>query len=172
VFFRIRELELRKARFDVSSPPGAVELLDAKLHQRGMLHAAGSVELVSGTLAEIRVRGHLSVEIVAECDRCLEPALFPVDSDFDLLYRPATSVFPDEEVKVDESDAEVGFYAGDGLELNDVLREQILLSLPMQRICRESCKGICPFCGGDRNVADCDCRLRQVDDRWDALRNL
>lgn len=172
MFFSIRELELRKARFDIELPPGALELFDTKLRQQGMLAAAGSVELVSGTLGEIRVRGHLRVEVISECDRCLEPAWFPIDSDFDLFYRSAAREVPGEEVEIDASEADVGFYAGDGLDLDDVLREHILLSLPMQRICRQSCRGICPVCGQNRNVVDCDCQSRRVDDRWNALKNL
>jgi len=50
-------------------------------------------------------------------------------------------------VEVGGAETEVGFYDGDGLELSEVLREQILLSLPMQRVCGEGCKGICPVCG-------------------------
>ncbi len=172
VFFSIRELELRKARFDIEWPPGRVEFFDAKLHQQGPLAAVGAAELVSGTLGEIRVRGHLKVEVVAECDRCLEPAPYRIDSDFDLFYRPDVREEPGEEVAIDPSEADVGFYLGDGLELRDVLREQILLSLPMQRICRPSCRGICPVCGQNRNVVECDCQSRRVDDRWSALKRL
>ena len=47
-----------------------------------------------------------------------------------------------------------------------------LLSLPMQRICREDCHGICPNCGQDRNLADCACEPRPADDRWSALKKL
>ena len=47
-----------------------------------------------------------------------------------------------------------------------------LLSLPMQRICREDCQGICPICGQNRNLAECGCQVKTPDDRWAALRNL
>jgi uncharacterized protein len=66
----------------------------------------------------------------------------------------------------------MGFYEGDGLELNDVLREEILLALPMQRVCREDCKGICPVCGQNRNQNECRCHTETVDDRWAALKQL
>ncbi len=51
----------------------------------------------------------------------------------------------------------MGFYEGDGVELNDVLREFVLLTLPMQRVCSEDCKGICPECGQNRNQKECAC---------------
>jgi uncharacterized protein len=172
VFFSVRELELRKARFDVSIPPGELEFFDQKLRQIAPLEADGTVELLANTAGEIRVKGHLSVEMEAECDRCLETAKFPLESDFDLFYRPdLENVKSGEEIAIDEGESQIGFYEGAGLELNDILREHILLSLPMQRICNDACKGICPVCGQNRNQTDCHCEIKAMDDRWAALRN-
>ena len=75
-------------------------------------------------------------------------------------------------MEIDEGEAEIGFYDGGGLELEDILREQVLLALPMQRVCSETCKGICPVCGKNRNETTCDCKTVGTDDRWGALRNL
>src|SRR5205814_8075012 len=66
---------------------------------------------------------------------------------------------------LDAGDAEIGFYEGVGLELNDVLREFVLLALPMQRLCSENCKGICPECGQNRNQNECSCRTTVGDNR-------
>jgi uncharacterized protein len=107
----------------------------------------------------------------ADCDRCLEAARFPIDSDFALYYRPVAEGYGDEK-EIDSGEAEMGFYEGDGVELNDVLREFILLTLPMQRVCRESCKGICPLCGQNRNQKECQCHAETSDDRWAALKSL
>jgi len=172
VLFSVRELELRKARFDVSIPPGELEFLDQKLRQIGPLEAEGTVELLANTGGEIRVQGHLNVEMEGDCDRCLEITKFPLESDFDLFYRPdLENVRPGEEIAIDEGESQIGFYKGPGLELNDILREHILLSLPMQRVCDDACKGICPVCGQNRNQTDCHCAIRARDDRWEALRN-
>ena len=91
---------------------------------------------------------------------------------FDLFYEPVKAGPDVPEVALHSGDSAIDFYAGDGLELEDVLREQILLALPMQRICREECKGICPACGQIRNLVDCGCRTKASDDRWAALRDL
>jgi uncharacterized protein len=170
MFFHVRDLELRAGRFDVELAPGVVEFFDPKLHQTGSLKASGKVELVTGSLGEIRASGHLSVVMAADCDRCLEPARCPIDSDFDLYYRPVAEGYG-EEVALDEGEAEMGFYEGDGVELNDVLREHVLLALPMQRVCSEDCKGICPVCGQNRNQEMCVCHGGSLDDRWEALKN-
>lgn len=171
MFFHVRDLETKAGRFDVNLAPGAIEFLDPKLRQKGPLHAVGKVELVSDSLREIRVQGHVATVIEADCDRCLEPAPNPIDADFELYYRPVAEGYG-EEVKLDVGEAEMGFYEGDGLELNDVLREYVLLTLPMQRLCSESCKGICPSCGQNRNQNLCECRTAAVDDRWAALKQL
>ncbi len=64
-----------------------------------------------------------------DCNRCLEPADFPIDSSFDLFYRPAEAAGDgEEEVEIDEGEAEIAFYEGAGIDLKDVLREQVLLS--------------------------------------------
>lgn len=175
VFLSVNELELRKAQFNISLPPGEVEFLDPGLRQVGPLEASGSAELLGNTLGEIRVQGQLRVAMEADCDRCLETARHSLESSFDLFYRLAAPVHAhhaDEEVELDEGEAEIAFYEGGGLDLRDILREHILLSMPMQRICSETCKGICPECGQNRNIAQCDCHAKLGDDRWAALKNL
>ena len=171
MFFHIRDLELRAAPFDVEFPPGAIDFLDPKIRQAGPLKAQGRAELVSASLDEIRVKGHVEVAMEADCDRCLEPAACPVDGDFELNYRPVTDGYGNATV-IDPSEAEMGFYEDGGVELKDVLREYVLLSLPMQRLCRPDCQGMCPVCGKNRNLGHCQCRTETSDDRWAALKSI
>jgi uncharacterized protein len=92
---------------------------------------------------------------------------------FDLFYKPAEAVSAaEDEVAIDEGEAEMGFYELPGLELEEILREQVLLQLPMQRVCSEDCKGICPVCGANRNETDCHCETHSADDRWSALKEI
>ena len=172
MFLSVHEMELRKVRFDRTFPPGEIQFLDGKLWQAGPLRATGSAEVLPNTGGEIRIVGRVEVRMAAECDRCLERAEHPVGVDFDLFYEPARSGPEGSEIALDAGESEVDFYEGEGLELENVLREQILLALPMQRICREDCKGICPVCGQNRNQAECGCQPKTTDDRWAALRNL
>ena len=170
MFLSVKELELRKISFDKLFEPGQIEFTGEDLEQSSPLHAIGSAELLPESGGQMHVRGSYTVEMVAQCDRCLAPVRFPLKADFDLYYRPASDVPQEEEVKIDAGEAEIDFYE-DGLELEDILREQVLLALPMQRVCNETCKGICPGCGKNRNETACDCKP-VVDDRWTALRNL
>lgn len=171
MFFHLRDLELRPAVFDVELAPGEVEFLDPKLNQTGPMRASGKVELTSGSLSEIRASGNVTVDMEGECDRCLDPARFQVHSEFSLDYRPAEANAGDEKL-IDPEETEVGFYDGDGLELRDLLREQVLLALPMRRLCSEDCSGLCPVCGQNRNQNRCECQPALADDRWSALSGL
>ena len=121
---------------------------------------------------QIRIQGSYSVEMAARCDRCLTHARFPLSAGFDLFYRPASEIAREEEVEIDSGETEIGFYEGGGIDLAEILQEQVLLALPMQRVCSESCKGICPVCGKNRNETVCDCHVETADDRWSALRKL
>jgi uncharacterized protein len=172
MFLSIKQLEVRKVRFDETFAPGQIDFSEEDLVQLSPLHATGSAELLENTGGEIRIQGRYSVEMESECDRCLARARFSLAAPFDLFYRPASDVAREEEVEIDEGEAEIGFYEGGGMELEDVLREQILLALPMQRICSDVCQGICPVCGRNRNEERCDCRIEATDDRWGSLREL
>lgn len=172
MFLSVKEMELRRVSFDETLPPGELDFSAESLVQGSPLHASGVAELMEDTGGELRIQGRFTVEMDAECDRCLGPARFALDQAFDLFYRPAADLTSDEDVQIDPAAAEMGFYENGGLELAEILREQILLALPMQRVCREDCKGICPQCGQNRNQAGCHCATASVNDRWGSLRNL
>jgi uncharacterized protein len=172
MFLSTKEMELRKVRFDEAFEAGQIDFKGENLEQATPLQTKGSAELLPHSGGEVRIQGRYRVEMTAECDRCLGRARFPLDAGFDLFYRPTSDIAREEEVAIDEGEAEIGFYEGDGMLLEDILREQVLLALPMQRICSDVCKGICPVCGRNRNESSCDCRTESADDRWGALRNL
>ncbi len=162
-------------RFEETFQPGQIDFSagnEGDLEQVSPLETKGSAELLAHSDGEVRVEGRYTVVMAAECDRCLGRARFNLDSGFDLFYRPMSFIAREEEVEIDEGEAEIGFYEKGGIELEDILREQVLLALPMQRVCSDQCKGICPVCGTNRNESQCQCRTDASVDRWGALRNL
>ena len=172
MFFSVKEMEVRKIRFDETFRAGQIDFAGDELEQESLLRAAGEAALVPHSPGEVRIRGRYSVEITAACDRCLERTRYPLGASFDLYYRPVETIACEEEVGIDEAESEIGFYEGGGIELEDVLREQVLLALPMQRICSDTCKGICPVCGQNRNEAACDCKVESGAAHWHALRDI
>ncbi len=177
MLIRVRELELRKLEFNEDLPPGAVEF-GPDFRQIGPLHAEGRAELVvehhghHQDVEDIRLVGSLETRIEVACARCLEPVVHHVTREFDLLYRPQGVDRRGEEVSISQAETEIGYYQGEGLLLEDTLREQVLLSTPVKSVCREECKGLCPSCGRNLNQEQCNCEQRAGDTRWEALSEL
>lgn len=171
MFISLQDLESRTVRFDVEVPPGQIDF-DSKIKQSSGVTASGTARLLNHSLGEIRIAGELRVEVEGTCDRCLDRAKYAIDNRFDLIYMPAEETAKNGEDEIGEAGADIGYYEGDGLELNDVLREVVLLALPMQLVCSENCRGICPLCGQNRNQQDCGCAPATADDRWSKLKML
>jgi uncharacterized protein len=168
----IKEMEVRRVPFAETWEPNGFDFSDPGVIQKSALAAEGVAELLPDTGGEVRVQGRIRTDLETECDRCLGRASFHIDAPFDLFYRPLESTGYEEEAAIDEGEAEIGFYELPGLQLEDIVREQVLLQLPMQRVCSEACKGICPICGVNRNDTNCSCHPRLEDDRWMALKDL
>ena len=176
MLIRVSDLQLHKLEFNQDFPPGAVEF-GPDFRQVGPLHTKGRAELIvehrghKQNIDDIRVVGGLDVTLEVACARCLEPVTHRVNWAFDLLYRPLGVDRRAEEVAITEADTEIGYYEGEGLPLEDVLREQVLLATPVKLVCRDDCRGLCPHCGANLNAEKCDCQ-QPSDPRWAALSDL
>jgi len=177
MLIEIRELEAHPIDFDEELAPASVDL-GPDWRQTGSLKAAGRAQLVEEhhgkhkLIKDIRVAGKLKTRIETACARCLEPVQQDIARDFDLLYRPQGSDAGQPETPITTAEAEVSYYQGEGLLLEDMLREQILLGAPLRAICREDCKGLCSTCGKNLNTEQCGCSQVVEDDRWSALKDI
>jgi uncharacterized protein len=118
---------------------------------------------------DIRIRASFSGDFELLCARCLEPIPYRADQQFDLIFRPAGVDAEQGERSISEAETEIGYYEQSGLLLEDVVREQVLLSLPDRSLCQDDCKGLCAHCGGNLNETACNCVETEVDLRWAAL---
>ena len=122
---------------------------------------------------EIEVSGHLDATVQLSCDRCLKPSSVQVNQDFELLYIPPLKPgAPDDEKELGRDDLSIAFYHDEVIDVDDLVREQIELALPMSRRCTEECQGLCPHCGANLNETRCGCEAKEVDPRWSALKAL
>jgi uncharacterized protein len=120
----------------------------------------------------VTVAGNCRVEGSVACSRCLEPVQWEVDEDLSVDYRTPSATPLDAELGLEKDDLDVAFLEGDKLDLAELAAEQILLALPMRVVCDESCAGLCPRCGANRNRdGACTCEP-EVDPRWHALADL
>jgi len=142
------------------------------------LAAAGLAEVLhehrgpKDIVADIRLRGTLAGRFKVPCARCVEPVEIPVSTDYDLIFRPVGADSDSAERAITAPETEIGYYQKDSLSLEDVLREQVLLALPVRTLCKPDCKGLCPRCGEDRNRQTCTCEEGPTDPRWAAMADL
>jgi uncharacterized protein len=177
MFIELQQLEVHPVDFEQEFPSGEIDF-GPELQQKTPLHAVGRAQLVEEIhgkherIKDIRLTGSLDSSFELACARCLEPVEQSVVRSFDLLYRPLGADAGREELSVTSAEAEVSYYEGEGLLLEDALREQVLLALPLKAICREDCKGLCPHCGKNLNFEQCSCAEPMEDPRWSALKEI
>jgi uncharacterized protein len=169
MFLDVKELAVRKVLIRKSYAPGSVDYQTSEIKQVEPLEVNATAELLEGN---IRVAGAIESKVELVCARCLEPVVEDVQRSFDLFYSPLPKDVKPEEARLQDDDAEIGFFEGEGLFLADVLREQVLLALPMKVICRGDCRGLCPSCGANLNHEECRCETHTTDPRLASLARL
>lgn len=164
-------LKLEKAprEFDLRFAPDEIDL---ESDEARLKSAARTVGKITKHIAHTDVEGTISAEIEFECSRCLQK----VDSKLEFPFH-AAFVTPEydtqaKEAELNADDLDVSVLEGNEIDLTELVREQILLNLPEQVFCSEDCKGLCPQCGANRNLINCNCLEKEIDPRWAGLKNL
>jgi len=121
--------------------------------------------------AEVVVSGTFHARVPLTCGRCLEPFILALNDQVAGRFtrRPPGRA---EEVALSTDDLEVAFYDVDEIDLGAFFRAETLLDVPMKPLCREGCPGLCPVCGGNRNLNPCACETRPLDPRLAPFRAL
>lgn len=121
---------------------------------------------------EVMVKGNLTVDLQLQCSRCLKDFKRSLSVPVDVVYHPIAELKGEDKCELNSEKLDMGFYSGEELELLDLIKEQIMLNLPMKPLCSDSCKGICPQCGTDLNAGNCGCNTRDIDPRFEVLKKL
>ena len=162
-------LEHGKGDFTRVYQPDELGSFDERVSVVEPVKVSGSVRV---TAAEVLVNGHIETRARVECDRCLQPVELQVKTDFDLQYITGGAYESSDAAELNQEDLTVSVFDGETIDVDEIVKEQILLAVPTRMLCRPDCKGICPDCGIDRNTGDCACGNEEVDPRWAALKNL
>ena len=116
----------------------------------------------------IRFRVQFNCVLSAECSRCLEPVELPFEIDTEL------ELVTDGEggACTGDDDEKLSYVEGYELDVDGFIREELMLGLPLQVLCSEDCKGLCPVCGTNLNKGECGCDRAVLDPRMSAIRDL
>ena len=115
--------------------------------------------------------GNVDVIVRLQCVRCLEEFDQPLQVPFSEMFLPTIEVLTGHPLPPITEEQGFPIDARHHLDLSELLRQQVILTLPDRPLCKEDCAGLCPVCGGNRNVKPCDCEV-QADLRWSALAQL
>jgi uncharacterized protein len=130
------------------------------------------VALVASRAGElVNVTGRLRARVPQTCARCLDTYQVEVSAPVDARFVPAPAG-RSEEVELAADDLETDVYSNDTIDLGSLLETETTLGLPMKPLCHDTCRGLCPVCGANRNVTACSCPARAPDPRWAALQVL
>ncbi len=135
------------------------------------VHVQGSLSKVG---REVFLKGSISTEIEMTCSRCLEPLNYKIRSKVSSHYVPGQEAGSrNTDVELHVSDIEVECYSDNRIDLTQAVYDQMMLSLPLARLCRDDCKGICSHCGLNRNKKNCQCSDKDsIDPRLAVLKTL
>jgi len=170
-FIDLKDLAQDKVSIQGAFEPGDLDFSAENVRQTKPLVWSATAERVG---PEIRITGSLETAIELACSRCLEPAQHGISKPFDLFFRQRDELMFDEddEIELTEKDTRTAFFVGTQLAIGDILREQVLLALPMKALCTIDCKGLCPSCGTNLNVKNCNCSEEHFNSNLETLLEL
>jgi uncharacterized protein len=120
---------------------------------------------------EILFNGFFHGLVEATCSRCLAPHAFVVEKQFEFVLAPELMA-PGGSKELNEGEMGMSFYQGAEINLAPLIREQVLLALPIRPLCREQCLGLCAGCGANLNTESCVCAHSKDDERLAVFRSL
>jgi uncharacterized protein len=142
-------------------PEGLTLELNQKLDlfDRGTASTAfAAILTIRPTGAEVlHVKGRVLADPELECSRCLKVFPFHIDTELDITLAPEKVLGTTPEHELGRSELDVEFYQGEEIDPLDLVKEQLLISVPMVPLHLPDCKGLCPVCGTDLNEMDCGC---------------
>lgn len=143
--------------------PAAVEL-DNRFIEKVRIQA-----LLEKTSTQMLLHAAVETKARFECDRCLDEYEMTLAAKYTMVYvvdeRSMNGVRKEDEIRVLPADANY-------IDLDDDVRQFLLLTVPQKLLCKEDCQGLCPVCGVNKNHTRCECSTEKIDSRWDALKKI
>src|SRR5437773_7125449 len=145
----LASLEASDGKYSQTYEPGQL-IIDDRVRLSGSLTVIGRVTRSKG---KVVITGAFDSHVHVDCDRCLKDVQLAVKTQFEVEYVTSQAYEAMQVVELSETDMALSVFDGEAIDLDDLVREQLLLALPSRILCQETCKGLCPVCGIDRNLA-------------------
>lgn len=160
--FRFKELALKTNHVHLSEVLELNEPFEGRqdILSHGPIRADLHVDYEDGL---VKVNGTLTVDTELSCSRCLSHTKQTIALPFEEVFMQK----PEEEDP--DLDEDIHLVVGDKVELEPYVVENVVVGLPYIPLCDEACKGLCPVCGGNRNLHDCGCKVEKIDPRLAGL---
>jgi uncharacterized protein len=122
------------------------------------------------------VQGTFRTRVRLPCSRCLKYFNSPLTSDFELTYTKEVpglmDAFEEDEIELKAEEIGMFYFKGEEINLQQGIQEQIVMAFPLQPLCNDNCRGLCPQCGADLNQGNCGCKREPRLRNFDVLKNL
>lgn len=165
----LENLERGSGSFAHTYPPDELTFDEHDLRLLAPVRVDGRIRRQDG---EVELRGKLSTSMAIPCGRCLKSVELPIEVEFSERFAPEVAWKNDEQHELQQEDLDLAVFDGEGIELDDLVREEIILAMPGHTLCQEQCRGLCPDCGTDLNTGSCECATKQIDSRWEKLKDV
>ena len=162
-------LEKSPFAFTYSFAPDEIDLDFETVKLKNVVKVEGEL---TKRIVQTDVEGEIFAEVETECSRCLLATDLKLEFPFEAAFITAENYTEAKEAEINEDNLDVSIFNGDKIDVMELVREQILLNLPEQAFCQEDCRGLCEKCGANRNLIDCNCEEKEIDPRWQSLREL
>lgn len=121
----------------------------------------------------VLIEGTINIDASLTCSRCCGDFVQSLKNiTFKEEYNPAEEIIQEDEQELTDQDMELNYYNNDEIDLKELIKEQVLISVPMKPLCSENCKGICAGCGKELNAGPCECNEDILDPRLAPLQQL
>lgn len=129
----------------------------------GILTAIKLLANLEKTDHMITLNGKVSGVLELTCSRCLKKFAHAINININERFTDKKIVDCDEDI----------FFINDGyIDITQIIENNIILALPIKRLCKENCKGLCPKCGTNLNDSTCNCKENDIDPRWEKLKDM
>lgn len=160
----------KRIKYEINEAP----IVDAESGLKCVEPITGSVTFTN-TGETIDVRGKFKAIVELDCARCLRayrmPVEMPIEEELPLEGAPWATEQPEDVEELPEDEKEP-LFVDNIFDLEEYLRQSLVVSVPIKPLCEEACKGLCPHCGANLNDGPCECPPDEGDSPFAALRTL